>query len=51
MKSNIIELNKLSIKEHFDYYMNSGMTENDAMKSVAKDRNVSKNVIYKEIKC
>lgn len=51
MKSNIIELNKLSIKEHFDYYMTSGMTENDAMKSVAKDRNVSKNVIYKEIKC
>ena len=51
VKSNIIELNKLSIKEHFDYYMNSGMTENDAMKSVAKDRNVSKNVIYKEIKC
>ena len=51
VKSNIIELNKLSIKEHFDYYMASGMTENDAMKSVAKDRNVSKNVIYKEIKC
>lgn len=47
----IIDLNKLSIKEHFDYYRQQGLDDNDAMKKVAKDRNVSKSVIYKEIKC
>ena len=47
----IINLNKLTIKEHFEYYQKKGLSDNDAIKSVAKDRNVSKNVIYKEIKC
>ena len=47
----VLDLNKLTIKEHFDFYKNKGMSDNDAMKQVAKDRNVSKNVIYKEIKC
>lgn len=50
-KREVINLNKLSIKDHFNYYKEQGMSDNDAMKSVAKDRNVSKNVIYKEIKC
>ena len=44
-------MNKLTVKEHFEYYANKGMSDNDAMKSVAKDRGVSKGVIYKEIKC
>ena len=47
----VLDLNKLTIKEHFDFYKNKNMSDNDAMKQVAKDRNVSKNVIYKEIKC
>ena len=34
-----------------EYYKEKNMSDNDAMKQVAKDRNVSKNVIYKEIKC
>lgn len=47
----VINLNKLTIKEHYEYYQSKGMSDNDAIKSVAKDRNVSKNIIYKEIKC
>ena len=50
-KKEVINLNKLSIKEHFEHYLKQGLSDNDAMKSVAKDRGVSKNVIYKEIKC
>lgn len=50
-KQEVIDLNKLTIKEHFEYYKSKNMSDNDAMKQVAKDRNVSKNVIYKEIKC
>ncbi len=48
--SEITSLNQLSILEHFQYYKNNNLSDNDAMKQVAKDRNVSKNVIYKEIK-
>lgn len=47
----VLKLNSLSIKEHFEYYKEQNLSDNDAMKQVAKDRNVSKNVIYKEIKC
>lgn len=46
-----LELNQLSIKEHFEYYLQQNLNENEAMKKVAKDRNVSKSIIYKEIKC
>ena len=50
-KKEVLDLNKLTIKEHFEFYKSKDMSDNDAMKQVAKDRNVSKNVIYKEIKC
>jgi len=50
-KQEVMNLNKLSIKDHFKHYQEKGMSDNEAIKSVAKDRNVSKNVIYKEIKC
>ena len=50
-KLEVINLNKLSIKEHFEFYIKKGLSDNEAMKSVAKDRGVSKGVIYKEIKC
>lgn len=50
-KQEVINLNKLSVKEHFEYYQKKGLSDNEAIKSVAKDRNVSKNTIYKEIKC
>lgn len=45
------KLNSLSIKEHFDFYINAGLDEKEAMKKVAQDRKVSKSIIYKEIKC
>lgn len=48
-KENINELNSLSIKEHFKYYEKLGYNKNDAIKQVAKDRNVQKNEIYKVI--
>lgn len=37
----------LSVQEHLNYYINSGMPKNLAIKAVAKDRNVSKNEIYR----
>ena len=39
----------LSVINHFDYYIKSGMTKNEAIKSVAKERGVHKSEIYKEI--
>lgn len=38
---------QLSPMEHLMGYINSGMTKNDAIKRVAKERNVPKNDIYK----
>lgn len=38
---------KLTVEEHLAYYVNGGMPKNQAIKAVAKDRNVSKNEIYK----
>ncbi len=40
----------ITIREHLEKYLNEGYSENDAMKLVARDRNVSKKEIYKEIK-
>ncbi len=44
-------LNEQTIQEHYNYYIKQGMIETDAMKRVAKDRNISKSIVYKEIKC
>lgn len=38
---------KLTVAEHLDYYLKDGMSKSDAVKAVAKDRNVPKNEIYK----
>ena len=38
---------KLTVAEHLDYYMKDGMSKSEAVKAVAKDRNVPKNDIYK----
>ena len=51
VKSEVLNLNSLTIREHFDYYKAKGNSDNDAMKMVAKDRGVSKSEVYKEIKC
>ena len=41
-------LNQLSIKEHYKYYEKKGLDKKEIIKRIAKDRNVSKNEIYKE---
>lgn len=38
---------QLSVQQHLAYYLDGGMNKNEAIKAVAKDRNVSKNDIYK----
>lgn len=42
-------LNELSIEKHFEYYVEQGMEKNDAIKKVAHDRKVKKDVVYKVI--
>ena len=39
---------ELSVQEHLNYYVNGGMSKAEAIKAVAKDRNVPKNTIYKQ---
>lgn len=48
--SSTLELNNLSIQDHFNHYINEGLDEKEAIKKVAKDRCVAKSDIYKEIK-
>ena len=43
-----ISFDDLSIIEHVDLYIKDGMSANDAIKTVAKERGVSKSIIYKE---
>ena len=45
--NNINFLNDLSLEEHFDFYINQGFSKNEAIKKIAKDKNVNKNEIYK----
>lgn len=37
----------MTIEEHLEHYISSGMKKMDAIKSVAKDRNMPKNEVYK----
>lgn len=45
-----IDLNKRSLEEHYKYYINQGFEEKEAMKLVAKDCNIAKSEVYKQIK-
>ncbi|MCM1194696.1 MAG: 16S rRNA (cytidine(1402)-2'-O)-methyltransferase [Firmicutes bacterium] len=38
---------ELDVFEHIDYYIDCGMSKSEAIKAVAKDRNVAKNEIYR----
>lgn len=40
-------LNNMTIKEHYNYYEKQGLTKNEIIKKIAKDRKVNKNEIYK----
>ena len=42
------DLNKLSLEEHYKYYENLNIKKKEIIKKIAKDRNVSKNEIYKK---
>ena len=44
--SDQVDLCSLSVEQHMEYYMSSGMSKKDAIKAVAKDRGVPKNDIY-----
>lgn len=37
----------ISIQEHYKYYQEKGLQKNEIIKNIAKDRNVTKNDIYK----
>ncbi len=43
-----VNYDDISIIEHVELYIKDGMSANDAIKLVAKERNVPKSVIYKE---
>ena len=45
-----VSYDDLSIQDHVDMYVRDGYTLKDAIKKVAKDRNVAKNEIYREVK-
>ena len=44
----VVDYSDLSIVDHVDLYLKDGMSLNEATKLVAKERNVSKSIIYKE---
>lgn len=43
------QLNKLSLEEHLQFYINLGNDKKQAIKLVAKDRGVAKNQIYNQL--
>lgn len=45
-----ISFDDITIKEHVNMYMEDGLTEKEAIKKVAKERNMSKSDVYKEVK-
>ena len=46
----IASFEEMTIEEHFNMYIEQGMSEKDAMKQVAKDRGVGKRDVYAYIK-
>ena len=45
------ELNNLTLEEHYKFYKEQGLEKKEIIKKIAKDRNVSKNEIYKYFIC
>ena len=43
-----IDYSGLSVLEHIQLYLDDGMSEKDAIKTVARERGVAKSIIYKE---
>lgn len=42
-------LNEMTIVDHVKFYINLGLSKNDAIKKVAKERGVNKNTVYQEV--
>ena len=40
-------INSMTIDQHYSYYEKQGLSKNEIIKKIAKDRNVAKNEIYK----
>ena len=49
-KEKIASFEEMTIEEHFNMYIEQGMSEKDAMKQVAKDRGIGKRDVYAYIK-
>ena len=47
--TNAADWETISVREHVERYEAEGMSRMDAIKAVARDRGVAKNVIYKEV--
>ena len=43
-----VDYSSMSIIEHINLYLDDGISEKEAIKKVAKERNVAKSIIYKE---
>ncbi len=43
------ELNQLTLEKHIEHYMAMGLDRMSAIKQVATDRNLKKNVVYKQV--
>jgi 16S rRNA (cytidine1402-2'-O)-methyltransferase len=43
------ELNSLQLEEHYQYYLDLGLNQKEAMKMTARDRGISKSEVYKQI--
>ena len=42
------DLNNLTLEEHYKFYENQGLEKKEIIKKIAKDRNLSKNEVYKK---
>lgn len=42
----ILDLNSLSMDEHYKFYENQGLDKKEIIKKMAKDRNINKNEVY-----
>ena len=42
----ILDLNSLSMDEHYKFYENQGLDKKEIIKKIAKDRNINKNEVY-----
>lgn len=42
----ILDLNSLSMDEHYKFYENQGLDKKEIIKKIAKDRNINKNKVY-----